>query len=133
MPFSETGPLQDDKRGDKGYGLIEASLSAFSTVLKRATEEDIRHAASWNRFLTQRPGSMRPGKGTAKRHRRVVPIYRVAPRDHLVGTIEFDGRFDNGEVPTTLRDLVRRGILDMQGRNIWAATTHYEPGWDEPG
>ena len=133
LPFLETGPLQDDKRGDEGYGLIEASLSTFSTVLKRATEEDIRHTASWNRFLAQRPGSMRPGKGTAKRHRRVVPIYRVAPRDHLVGTIEFDGRFDDGEVPTTLRDLVRRGILDMQGRNIWAATTHHEPGWHEPG
>ena len=129
LPFDKSPPLEDDEVGDEGYDALHAALTTFATVLERATEEDIRHTASWNRFLTQRPGSMRPGTGAGRGQRRVVPIYRVAPREALVGTVEFDGRSAGTKREVTLRDLVRRGILDMQGRNIWTATTAHDPGW----
>lgn len=132
LPFGEKHSLQSDETGEEGYGALNAAMTTFATVLERATEEDIRHTASWNRFLTQRPGSMRPGKGTAKRQRRVVPIYRVAPREPLVGTVEFEGRFAGGRQAVTLRDLVRQGMLDMQGSNIWTATTAHDPSWHPP-
>ena len=59
-------------------------------------------------------------------------LYRVAPRERLIGTVEFDGRIERGKRKLTLRDLLRQGILDMKGRNIWAATIRHEPGWKDP-
>ena len=59
-------------------------------------------------------------------------LYRVAPKERMVGTVEFDGRFESGRPTVTLRDLLRQGILDMQGRNIWAATIRHKPGWRNP-
>ena len=98
LPYEKIGPLQDDTRGQDGYGLLQASLTAFTTVLERVTEEDVRRTASWNRFLIHRPHSLRPGKATdPHRQRRIVPLYRIAPRQPLVGTVEFDGQFSEGK------------------------------------
>ncbi len=135
LPFREKDPLTSDERPPGGYRLLEAALATFTTVLERATHEDIRRTASWNRFLIARPSGLGPGRSKearADRERRVVPIYRVAPRAPLVGTVEFDGRFESGERRVTLRDLLRRGVLDMRGRNIWPATVRHEPGWADP-
>ncbi len=135
-PFEEVEPLGDDAHGPRGYGLLQAALTTFTTVLERATDEDVRRVASWNRFLARRPQSLRPGKrGTdalpraagADQQRRIVPVYRIAPRQPLLGTVEFDGQFEAGRPTVTLREILRRGIVDMQGRNIWAATTRAKP------
>ena len=136
LPFEQKDPLSSDERPSGGYKLLEAALATFTTVLERATHEDIRRTASWNRFLISRPGGLGPGRGNAQRaepQRRVVPIYRIAPKAPLVGTVEFDGRFERGRRTVALRDLLRRGILDMRGRNVWPATVRHEPGWTDPG
>ena len=135
QPFSKVGPLRKENRSREAYGLLEAALATFTTVLERATNEDIRRTASWNRFLISRPRTLGPGReraGKAGPERRIVPLYRVAPRERLVGTVEFDGRFERGKRTVTLRDLLRQGILDMNGRNIWAATVRHEPAWKDP-
>lgn len=139
LPFDNARPLEVDE-AEKGAGsLLQSAVAAFTTVLERATDVDIRRTASWNRFLIQRPQSLRKGKGAGRgkqadsvRQRGIVQIYRVAPRAPLVGTVEFDGRFAGGKQTTTLREILRRGIVDMQGRNIWGATTRHKPGWREP-
>ena len=134
-PFEQKDPLASDARPSGGYGLLGAALATFTTVLERATREDIRRTASWNRFLMSRPAGLGPGRGSAGRaapQRRVVPIYRVAPRAPLVGTVEFDGRFEEGKRTVTLRDLLHRGVLDMRGRNVWPATVRHRPGWTDP-
>lgn len=136
QPLSKHGRARTGDRRRTSYGLLEAALSTFSTVLERATDEDIRRTASWNRFLISKPRTVGPGRNRGGRgalERRIVMLYRIAPRERLVGTVEFDGRFERGKRILTLRDLLRHGILDMKGRNIWAATIRHEPAWKDPG
>ena len=136
LPFEQKDPLARNERPARGYTLLEAALATFTTVLERATHEDIRRSASWNRFLISHPGGLWPGRGSDARsepQRRIVPIYRVAPKAPLVGTVEFDGRFEGGRRSVTLRDMLRRGILDMRGQNVWPATIRHQPGWKDPG
>ena len=134
-PYGHSETLQVDERGREGYGLFEAALSTFTTVLDRATDEDIRRTASWNRFLISRPRSLEQSDdkhGSLGRGRRIVPLYRVVPNERPLGTVEFDGRVERGKKTFTLRDALRRGMQDMQGRNVWAATVRHEPGWKAP-
>ncbi len=134
-PFESTDPLSVDGRGRDGYALLETAVATFTTVLERATDGDVRRTASWNRFLLSGSGGTKATKakdGGRRRERRVVPIYRIAPRARLLGTVEFDGRFEDGSRSVTMRDLLRRGVLDMRGRNIWGATVRHEPEWDDP-
>lgn len=131
LPLYCRDPLSGEERPAGDYRLLDAALATFTTVLERATHEDIRRTASWNRFLMAHPEALGPGRGSAGRaepQRRVVPVYRIAPRDPLVGTVEFDGRFEEGRRTVTLRDLLRQGILDMRGRNAWTATVRPQPG-----
>lgn len=135
LPFGHSERRCEEGRETGGRGLLQTAITTFTTVLERATTEDIRRTASWNRFLLSRPGALargRSGHGLGGRDRRIVPLYRVVPRERLVSTVEFDGRFENGRPATTLRDILRQGVLDMQGRNIWAATIRHEPGWEDP-
>ncbi len=134
-PFENTDPTKVEGRDRSGYELLEAAVATFTTVLERATDEDVRRTASWNRFLLSVADGTRAGRAKDERRRRgrrVVPIYRIAPRARLLGTVEFDGRFESGKRSVTLRDLLRRGVLDMRGRNIWAATVRHDPEWDDP-
>ncbi len=134
-PF-ETGDPLDVEVGERdGYEILEAAVATFTTVLERATDGDVRRTAAWNRFLLSRRDGVSTARGKDAgrgRDRRVVPIYRIAPRSRLLGTVEFDGRFEGGRRTVTLRDLLRRGVLDMRGRNIWAATVRHEPEWNDP-
>lgn len=134
-PFERTDPLTVEGRGRSGYQLLEAAVATFTTVLERATDGDVRRTASWNRFLLSEAvsaGTRRGRRGGGARTRRIVPIYRIAPRSRLLGTVEFDGRFEGGRRTVTLRDLLRQGVLDMRGKNIWPATVRHEPGWGDP-
>ncbi len=132
-PFGSNDPLASENPVRDGYALLEAAVATFTTVLERATDGDVRRTASWNRFLLSEAGGKKTAKGSdSGRDRRVVPIYRVAPTARLLGTVEFDGRFEGGKRSVTLRDILRLGVLDMRGRNIWAATVRHEPDWDDP-
>lgn len=135
LPHDSSDELRPDRRGRGRYLLLEAALATLTTVLERAIKQDVRRTASWNRFLVSRPKSLDNGRaeGTEnQRSRRIVPLYRIAPTEPLVGTVEFDGRFEAGQRMVTLRDLLQRGVLDMQGRNVWTATLRHEPGWRDP-
>jgi hypothetical protein len=59
--------------------------------------------------------------------KRIIPLYRIAPAVREIGTVEFDGRFENGRRTTTLRDVLRRGVLDLRGNHIWRATLQSVP------
>ncbi len=138
QPFEQPDPLQQDSEKDESYSLFQAALATFTTVLEMATEEDMRRITSWNRFLVRRPESLRKKEGapqddsSLKLNRRIIPIYRIAPRDELLGTVEFDGHYEKSKRVLSLRDLLRRGVIDMQGKNIWAATMRHQPGWVAP-
>lgn len=145
-PLERRGPMDSDERGKAEYGLFQAALKTFTAVLDRATTEDIRRTVAWNRFLARRPESLGQGKppagesgktqseqAAAAMGRRIVPLYRIAPRSVQIGTVEFDGRYSGGKRTVTLRDLLRRGVVDMQGENIWRATTRHVPGGDAGG
>ena len=135
LPHESSSELRPDRRGGGGYLLLEAALATLTTVLERATKQDVRRTASWNRFLVNQPRSLDSGSApgaSTQRSRRIVPLYRIAPTEPLVGTVEFDGRFEAGRRTVTLRDLLQRGVLDMRGRNVWGATVRHEPGWRDP-
>ena len=140
-PLEQHDPMESDERGKTEYSLFQAALKTFTAVLDRATVEDVRRTAAWNRFLAQHPESLGRAKPspdkTAKAQseqaaaamgRRIVPLYRIAPRETPIGTVEFDGHYSAGKRSVVLRDLLRRGVVDMQGENIWRATTRHAPG-----
>ncbi len=140
-PLEQHGPMESDERGRKEYSLFQAALKTFTAVLDRATEEDVRRTVAWNRFLTQHPQSLGQAKpprdetgktqseqAAAAAARRIVPLYRIAPRESKIGAVEFDGYYVDGKRSVSLSDLLRRGVVDMQGKNIWRATTRHAPG-----
>jgi hypothetical protein len=135
-PLGFVGPMEVDERG-MAYDLLRAGVETFRTLLDLATEEDIRRAIAWNRFLLRNPRLLKEGRGEtrwakkqdgAPKGKRIVPIYRIAPRKREIGTLEFDGRFEGGRLQVSLRDWLRRGLVDMQGKAIWRATTEPDPG-----
>ncbi len=141
QPLEQHDPMESDERGKAEYSLFQAALETFTAVLDRATAEDVRRTVSWNRFLAQHPESIGPAKpsqdktgktqsapAAAALERRIVPLYRIAPRTAQIGTVEFDGHYIEGKRSVVLRDLLRRGVVDMQGENIWRATTRHAPG-----
>lgn len=130
LPFRNKDLLADEGRSPGSYKLLEAALATFTTVLERATQEDVRRTASWNRFLVAHPTVLGPGPAglqTAVPTRRIVQIYRIAPSTRLVGTVEFDGQLKGSGRRVTLRDLLRQGVRDMRGRCFWNATVRHHP------
>ena len=81
-----------------------------------------------------KPGAEPAGTRAARRKttKRIIPLYRVAPAAREIGTVEFDGHYEDGRCVVTLRDWLRRGYVDMQGRHIWRATLETEPKPEPP-
>jgi hypothetical protein len=132
-PLETADPLRADDRGRK-YNILEAGVTTFTTLLDRAIERDMRRTVTWNRFLTQNPQALvgqrfkiRKDPEGPKEVKRVLPLYRIAPHERLIGTVEFDGRFEHGKRTATVRDVLRRGVLDLRGKNIWRATMQPTP------
>lgn len=130
-----TDPLDVDDRAGT-YNLLEVGIMTFSTLLGLSTQEDIRRTAAWNRFLLQHPEALKdesykygsPELASAPRKgKRIVPLYRIAPEKREIGTLEFNGHYEGGQCTVTLRDWLRRGSLDMQGKHIWRATLQPYP------
>ena len=104
-------------------------------TLRRSIDKDIRRTVTWNRFLFEHPealASIRRKKGSAGRDKRVVHLYRIAPAEREIGTVDFDGRYEEGEQVVALRDVLRRGAVDLQGKHIWRGTLKHSPHANEP-
>jgi hypothetical protein len=134
-PLTVSDPLSADDRNEV-FNFLETGITTFTTLLRRAIERDIRRTVTWNRFLTENPmvalerpkGKLVPGEATFTRElKRIIPLYRIAPAVRDIGTVEFDGRFEHGQRTTTLRDVLRRGVLDLRGNHIWRATLQSVP------
>jgi predicted acylesterase/phospholipase RssA len=59
----------------------------LATLLRQTTSEDIRRASSWNRHLRT--------PGQASQTKRLVQLYRVAPRARRLGLLDFGGHYPN--------------------------------------
>ncbi len=132
-PLETADPLAADDQG-RAYNILEAGVTTFTTLLDRAIERDMRRTVTWNRFLTRHPQALAEQRSwvrkTAERAgevKRVLPLYRIAPEEREIGTVEFDGRFESGERQATVRDVLRRGMLDLRGEHIWRATLQPTP------
>ena len=124
-PLKTQDPLESDDRG-RFYNILEAGVTTFTTLLDRAIERDMRRTVTWNRFLTQHPQALaeqrswiRRGAEDVREVKRVLPLYRIAPQEREIGTVEFDGAFEQGRNIATVRDVLRRGMLDLRGRHVW--------------
>jgi len=138
-PLRKERPLDADETGQR-YNLLEAGVTTFTTLLRRAIERDVRRTVTWNRFLSAHPAVLAAPKGVFRRgtvppreRKRIIPLYRIAPVEREVGTAEFAGHWEEGKRRTTVRDLVRRGVVDLKGRHVWRATLQATPIVDEQG
>lgn len=134
-PLVVRDPLASDDRNEI-FNFLETGVTTFTTLLHRAIERDIRRTVTWNRFLTENPsaaldrpkGKLVEGEATFTRElKRIIPLFRIAPAVREIGTVEFNGRFEAGRRKTTLRDVLRRGVLDLRGSHIWRATLQSVP------
>ncbi|MBI1353672.1 MAG: hypothetical protein GC160_04945 [Acidobacteria bacterium] len=118
--------VADDGRS---MNLLEAGVESYAALLDRAIERDMRRTVTWNRFLAQRPDAALEPRSMFRRpspdereKKRIIPIYRIAPKEPTLGTSEFDGRFNKGRLELSLRDVLKQGALDLKGKPIWRAT-----------
>lgn len=113
--------------------LIAVSASTFSTVVDMSTSQDVRRTCAWNRYLVSHPEALagRSGESTqagpGPQSRRLVQLYRVAPKKREINSVEYAGRWDGRRCRTTLRDWLERGKVDVRGKGIWRATLQAAP------
>jgi len=125
-PLTVRDPLKVDDKA-QGYNVLEAGVTTFTTLIDRAIERDVRRTVTWNHFLLEHPESLSSTTKAERTRKRILPLYRVAPLRREIGTVEFDGRYENGRLMASLRDVLRRGMLDLQGKRIWRATLQSIP------
>jgi predicted acylesterase/phospholipase RssA len=114
-------------RAPRDINLVHNLASTLTSLLERSAGEDIRRAAAWNRALT-RALAVEPGQPIAGK--RVVPLYRVAPRQRLIGALDFDGQFAGGDGQPTisLGEWLRTGYQDLSHcAQVWDATFDPRP------
>lgn len=125
-------PLDADDKG-RGYNLLEAGVTTFTALLERASQRDIRRTVTWNRFLVEHPEAMTTPSlmqrlfHARREEKRIIHLYRIAPAERELGTVEFDGRWEDGVRVATVRDVLRRGVVDLKGPHIWRATLQSTP------
>lgn len=133
-PLERIDPATVDDRSI-GFNLLETGVETFSSLLKLSTEKDVRRTVAWNTFLAGHPHALRPQEGAPDEYcntaKRIIPLYRIAPRKREIETVEFDGHYEGGKRTVSLRDWLRRGLVDMRGQRIWRATMQPIP--DTPG
>lgn len=114
-PLRGEGPLAPDETTKEPL-LLGNLVRTFETLLDMATGEDIRRAANWNQRLE------REKIPTSKR---LVPIFRVAPTERKVDTIEFNGHYVSAlsRPSPGLIDWLEQGYTDASAAPIfWDAT-----------
>jgi predicted acylesterase/phospholipase RssA len=132
-PLLDRGPLHASTSARGGEPRLVGNLvRTFETLLDMATDEDIRGAAAWNRRIRD---AEQGGIGAVglKKH---VPIFRVAPVERRVDTIEFDGHYETifGGASPGLVAWAEQGYTDASARRLfWAATFEAFPEDPPPG
>jgi|GEM_PF-6207328 len=100
-------------------------IQTFETLLANSTRQGIRMASSWNREIQL------AGK-TAALGKRLVPIFRMAPRRRELNLIDFNGRFHRAlsKADPSLEQWLTQGFDDAaQGNSklFWDATFQPDP------
>lgn len=119
-PLSYPGPFRFVAEGGEP-GLGRNVVETFETLLAHSTGLGIQNASAWNREI-DRQGEV-PDK-------RLVPIYRAAPRRRELGLLDFDGHYESALAPAdpTLRQWAEKGASDTDaGRLFWRATFQAYP------
>lgn len=97
----------------------------FQTLLSGATRQGIRVSSSWNRQIRDAPGTVPPGK-------RLVPIFRMAPRRRELNLIDFNGHYNSAfsKADPSLEQWLIKGQSDAGQPNpklFWDATFEADP------
>lgn len=120
LPFQE---FADEKDKNRSYTMIDTLTRTFFTLLTSATSEDVSRSASWNKVLVSSKKELD--------HRRMVQIYRIAPTPSNevkpIGVIDFNGRYENGKLVTTLADWMNYGKTIAGKAAFWRATVDVYP------
>jgi predicted acylesterase/phospholipase RssA len=102
-----------------GRNLVET----FETLLAHATAEGIHSASAWNRELLARGG-------THAREKRLVPIFRMAPRRRELNLMDFDGHYESAfsRPKPSLVEWLAQGATDARDAALfWEATFQADP------
>lgn len=122
-PLAESDPLDKESCFSTAQlNLIQNVAETFSTVVGLSTTEDIRRAASWNRWIRKHPDS--------KHDKQIVGIYRLGPlkEECGFGIIDFNGHYDIPFEPTiTVMDWFNTGFRDANLPRYWDATFSSAP------
>lgn len=118
LPFNEFSSQEGAK-----FSMGETFFRSFSTSMTVSLEKDISASASWNKFLVKNP---------AVREKRIVQIYRISPELRpavpSVGLVDFNGRYKDGKLATTLTQWMGYGHDIASGKkSFWRATTDAYP------
>jgi predicted acylesterase/phospholipase RssA len=122
---SDASPTQ---RGP--LGLSGNLLSTFTTLLRETTLTDVRMAAAWNRQLRARAAlaACEASHGHSENpdldQKRLVRLFRIAPRERRIDTIEFDGHVAASPAQSvSLAQWLEEGFNDaFDGTEFWDAT-----------
>jgi predicted acylesterase/phospholipase RssA len=115
-PLRESPPLAAPEASG-GEPPVPVNLGeTLATLLNMATTEDVYRTVAMNRMVAQ---AAIPG-------RRVVEVFRIAPRSRDLETLDFDGHFgDPFSAPSpSLVEWMERGALEARGpeKPFWNAT-----------
>jgi hypothetical protein len=130
-PLHADEPLEAASRGSEP-NLVENVAETFTTLLALATTEDIYRTVTINKLVrAQAPGLSKADLRLRKpQEKRVVDIYRIAPRKRLLGTLEFNGHYPEafGSPNPSLVEWLDAGAGDVrQGSPFWRATFEAYP------
>lgn len=97
----------------------------FETLLSSSTRQGIRMASSWNREIRAAGAAGAPGK-------RLVPIFRMAPRRRELNLIDFNGHYHKAfsKADPSLEQWLTQGLTDAEQASMklfWDATFQPDP------
>jgi predicted acylesterase/phospholipase RssA len=125
-PLVDQGTFQAEAP-EAPMNLPQNLSGTLATLLRQTTSEDIRRASSWNRHLST--------SGQPSKTKRLVQLYRVAPRARRLGLLDFDGHYPSltGPPEPSLASWLEQGYDDtMELPLFWDATFEAAPSEAPP-
>jgi predicted acylesterase/phospholipase RssA len=98
-------------------------VQTFETLLSHSTAEGIHSASAWNREIFEQGGRHAPNK-------RLVPIFRMAPRRRELNLMDFDGHYESAfsRAKPSLVQWLDQGAIDARTEALfWDATFQADP------
>jgi len=121
-PLKQQGSFRYVAEGDLpnlGRNLVQT----FETLLAHSTTQGIHSASAWNREVLAQGG-------THARDKRLVPIFRMAPRRRELNLMDFDGHYESAfsQARPTLDAWLAQGASDARDLALfWDATFQADP------